>query len=44
MKKLLQALAILATLTIGLSAPSRIWADGPEPWPRSTICLPLICH
>ena len=44
MKKLIHALAILATLTIALSTPNRVLAEGPDPWPRSTICLPLICH
>jgi len=44
MKKLLHALAILATLTITLSAHNRVWADGPDPWPKSTTCLSLTCH
>jgi hypothetical protein len=45
MKRLLQACAILATLTIALSAPNRGWADGPDPWPpKSTISLPPVSH
>jgi hypothetical protein len=41
MKRLLHALAILATLTITLSAHTRVWAEGPEPWPKSASSLPL---
>jgi hypothetical protein len=44
MKRLLHALAILATLTITLSAHNRVWADGGEPWPKTTTCLPLTTH
>jgi hypothetical protein len=44
MKKLLHALAILATLTITMSAHNRIWADGPDPWPKSATSLPHISH
>jgi hypothetical protein len=42
MKRLLHALAILATLTITLSAHNRVWADGPDPWPKSATSQPLI--
>ena len=34
MKKLLQVLTRLAILTATLSAPTRVWAEGPAPWPH----------
>jgi hypothetical protein len=33
-KKLLQVLTLLAILTATLSAPTRVWAEGPAPWPH----------
>jgi hypothetical protein len=38
-KRLLQILALLAVLTSILSAPTRLWGSGPQPWPK-TPCLP----
>ncbi len=37
MKRLLHALAILAALTITLSAT--VLAEGPEPWPKANASL-----
>ena len=34
MKKLLQILTLVAILAGTLSAPTRVWAAGPEPWPH----------
>jgi hypothetical protein len=44
MKRLLHALALLATLTITLSAHNRVWADGSDPWPKSATSQPHISH
>src|SRR5437899_7856944 len=43
LKKLLQILALLAVLTSTLSA-TRVWADGPGPWPKGLTCAPSGCQ